>query len=110
MTGPRPSEKVNMNMHSQTRVTPVPQPAMKALPTIARLNVTITLLTKNRGRRPILFPRQRVEGAREGGTGEGRRVQGSTSKMMETLVELLDSEAKEISILPARETCSGEVS
>lgn len=55
MTGPRPSEKANMKPHSQIRVTMVPQFRRKARPTIARVPVTSTLLTKNNGRRPILF-------------------------------------------------------
>ena len=55
VTGPRPSEKANMKPHSQIRVTMVPQFRRKARPTIARVPVTSTLLTKNNGRRPILF-------------------------------------------------------
>ena len=59
VTGPRPSENVNMNMHSHKSVSILDQSSRNALPTIARQNVTSTLLTKNSGRRPILLRKSR---------------------------------------------------
>lgn len=68
-----------MKLHSQIRVTMVPQLRRKARPTIPRQPVTSTLLTKNNGRRPILS-----QGTRDTGHGtrerqaEGERTERET--------------------------------
>lgn len=65
-----------MKPQSQNRVTMVFQLRRKARPTIARLPVTSTLLTKNNGRRPILFfGRHKRSGGRAGrGMGKSGQV------------------------------------
>lgn len=64
VTGPSPSEKVNMNMQSQNNTSVLDQSYWKAAPTMAKQMVTSTLLAKKRGRRPILaFLCQREEGS-----------------------------------------------